>query len=168
VGADDILGEIHGGWAVIDHMINYGAVLKAAEMSGGAQAALNLAVNYTKKRVQFGRPIATHQSIQHTLVKMLTESDSLRNQVYEAAWNISMGTPSRLLSSGAKVKANRAYHRICYDAILAHGAIGWTAEMDISMYLLRAKDLENDCGGTDFHRERIAQELEKQTPAFLT
>ena len=67
----------------------------------------------------------------------------------------------------AKVKANKVYHRICHDAVYIHGAIGWTEEMDISLYLLRAKANENDCGGSDFHRERIAGELEEKNPDFL-
>ena len=93
---------------------------------------------------------------------MLAETDGLRNHVYEAAWNIAKGTPSRLSNASAKVKANRAYHRVCYDGVYIHGAIGWTEEMDISLYLLRTKDLENGCGGSDFHRERIARELVAQ------
>ena len=131
------------------------------------RAALDMAVKYARDRIQFGRPIASFQVIQHKLVNMFTEMESLRNQVYEAAWNISAGIPCRALSSMAKVKANSVYHRVCFDAVVIHGDIGWTAEMDVSLYLLRSKDLENDCGGSDFHKERIARELEQRDPAFL-
>jgi len=167
VSGENILGGIGRGWDVLEHVIQYGAVLKSAEMAGGTQAALDMAVTYAKERIQFDRPIGSFQVIQHKLVLMFTEMESLRNQVYEAAWNISAGTPSRALSSMAKVKANTVYHRVCFDAVVIHGAIGWTAEMDISLYLLRSKDLENDCGGSDFHKERIARELEKSDPEFL-
>lgn len=167
VSGEDILGEIHNGWTAMEFMICIGAVLKAAEMSGGARAALDLAVKYAKERVQFGRPIAANQVVQHKLVKMLTQADGLRNMVYEAAWNIAVNRPCRILSSAAKVKANTAYHRVCYDAVVIHGAIGWTSEMDVSLYLLRAKDLENACGSTAFHKERIARELESQAFDFL-
>ena len=50
---------------------------------------------------------------------------------------------------------------------MIHGAIGWTAEMELSLYLLRSKELENDCGGSDFHKDRIARELERSEPDFM-
>jgi alkylation response protein AidB-like acyl-CoA dehydrogenase len=167
VSRENILGEIDRGWDVLEHIIQYGAVLKSAEMAGGTQAALDMAVKYARERIQFDKPIASFQVIQHKLVNMFSEMEGLRNQVYEAAWSISAGTPSRALSSMVKVKANSVYHRVCFDAVVIHGAIGWTAEMDVSLYLLRSKDLENDCGGSDFHKERIARELEQHDPAFL-
>lgn len=168
VSRENILGGINRGWDVLEHIIQCGAVLKSAEMAGGTQAALDMAVKYAKERVQFNKPIGSFQAIQHKLVMMFTEMESLRNQVYEAAWNISAGAPCRAVSSMAKVKANTVYHRVCFDAVVIHGAIGWTAEMDISLYLLRSKDLENDCGGSDFHKERIASELEQSDPDFLS
>ncbi len=167
VSRDDVLGEIDKGWAIVDYVLQYGAVLKSAEMSGGTQAALDIANKYAKERFQFGKPIGSFQSLQHRLVKMLTEVDGLKNLVYEAAWNIDEGTPNKMLNSMVKVKANNVYHRVCFDAVYIHGAIGWTEEMDISLYLLRAKANENDCGGTNFHRERIAKELESYEPDFL-
>lgn len=167
VSSEDVLGEVGGGHAIMDYLLQYGAVLKAAEMSGGVQEALEIANKYAKERYQFGKPIGSFQSIQHRLVKMLTEVDGLKNLVYEAAWNINEGAMDRMLNSMVKVKANKAYHRVCYDAVYIHGAIGWTEEMDISLYLLRAKANENDCGGTDFHNERIAVELESYEPDFL-
>jgi alkylation response protein AidB-like acyl-CoA dehydrogenase len=167
IPAENVLGEVDKGWDIVEYLIQYGSVLKAAEMSGGVQTALEIAVKYAKERYQFGKPIGSFQSLQHRLVKMLTEVDGLKNLVYEAAWNMSAGTPNNMLNSMVKVKANNAYHRVCYDAVYVHGAIGWTEEMDISLYLLRAKANENDCGGTDFHKERIALELEKYEPDFL-
>jgi len=167
VSDENILGAIGGGMAVIDSMIQQGALLKSAEMAGGAQAALDIALKYAKERIQFNRPIGSFQVMQHKLVKMLQEVDGLRHQVREAAWLTDVGSSSAMLSSMAKVKANSVYHRVCFDAVVIHGAIGWTAEMDISLYLLRSKDLENDCGGSDFHREKIAEELENCRPDFM-
>ncbi|MFO7964527.1 MAG: acyl-CoA dehydrogenase family protein [Desulfobacterales bacterium] len=167
VSKDNIIGELNKGDSVIDHVIQFGSVLKSAEMSGGVAAALGLAVKYAKEREQFGKPIASFQSLQHRMVQMQTEVDGLRNLVYQAAWKMNMGTPDRMLNSMAKVKANKVYHRVCYDAVYIHGAIGWTEEMDVSLYLLRSKTNENACGGTDFHLERIAEEMENFTPDFM-
>ena len=167
VSKDNVLGEMDKGWDIVDYVLQYGAVLKAAEMSGGTQTALEIATKYAKERYQFGKPIGSFQSLQHLLVNMLTEVDGLKNLVYEASWKISDGTPDKMLNSMVKVKANNAYHRVCYDAVYVHGAIGWTEEMDISLYLLRSKANENDCGGTDLHKERIALELEQYVPDFV-
>ena len=167
VPKENVLGQTDGGFEIMEHLLQMGSVLKAAEMSGGMQSAMELANGYAKTRYQFGKPIGAFQSLQHRLVKMLTEVDGLKNLVYEAAWNINVGTPDKMLNSMVKVKANTAYHRVCIDAVYIHGAIGWTEEMDVSLYLLRAKANENDCGRTSFHKERIADELEKATPQFL-
>ena len=167
VSDGNILGSINDGFRIMEYLLQMGSVLKAAEMSGGMQEAMDLANAYAKTRHQFGKPIGSFQSLQHRMVKMLTHVDGLKNLVYEAAWNINDGTPSRMLNSMVKAKANEAYHRVCIDAVYIHGAIGWTEEMDVSMYLLRSKANENDCGGTLFHKERIAEELEKSEPLFL-
>lgn len=167
VPLENCLGEVGGGLAVIDRMIQQGALLKAAEMAGGAQAALDIALKYAKERIQFGRPIGSFQVMQHKLVRMLQEVDGLRHLVREAAWRIDSRRPSPWLNAMAKVKANNVYHRVCVDAVTIHGAIGWTAEMDISLYLLRSKDLEHTCGGSDYHGEIIAKELEHHQPDFL-
>ena len=164
VAAAQILGTKDNGYEIMDHLLQVGSVLKAAEMSGGTQAAMELANGYAKTRHQFGKPIGSFQSLQHRMVKMLTEVDALKNLVYEAAWNISNRTPDRMLNSMVKAKANTAYHRVCIDAVYVHGAIGWTEEMDVSLYLLRAKANENDCGATLLHKERIAVELENMKP----
>ena len=168
VPEENILGSENNGFQIMEYLLQMGGVLKSAEMSGGMQEAMELANAYAKTRHQFGKPIGSFQSLQHRLVKMLTHVDGLKHLVYEAAWNINEGTPDRMLNSMVKAKANDAYHRVCIDAVYIHGAIGWTEEMDVSLYLLRSKANENDCGGTLFHKERIAEELEKSEPMFLS
>ncbi len=168
VAKDDVLGEVDKGWEIVDDILQYGSVLKSAEMSGSLQAALALAVKYAKERHQFNKPIGAFQSLQHRMVNMLTMVDGLKILVYEAAWHMNEGNPDRMLNSMVKVKANKAYHRVCYDAVYIHGAIGWTEEMDISLYLLRAKANENDSGTTEVHEALIAGEIETYTPEFLS
>ncbi len=166
VPKENILGELNEGYDVIEYVIQYGVVLKSAEMSGGIEAALELTKKYAMERKQFDKEIGSFQSIQHRMVGMLTESDGLRDMVYHASWNMNRGTPNRMFNSMTKVKANKAYNRVCYDAVYIHGAIGWTEEMDVSLYLLRSKANENDCGGTDFHRQRVAEEMDNYIPEF--
>lgn len=168
VAKDAVLGQVDNGWEIVDYILQYGSILKSAEMSGSLQAALDLAVRYAKERHQFNKPIGSFQSLQHRMVNMLTMVDGLKILVYEAAWHMNEGKPDRMLNSMVKVKANKAYHRVCYDAVYIHGAIGWTEEMDISLYLLRAKANENDSGTTEVHEALIAEELEACEPEFLS
>lgn len=168
VSKESILGKIDHGWDVVEFVLQYATVLKGAEMSGGAQTVLDITTQYARERHQFDKPIGSFQAVQHKLVNLLTEVEGLKYLVYEAAWNIDVGSPSRMLISMVKIKANQVYHQACLDGMLVHGAIGYTEEMDVGLYRLRAKTYEFDCGGSDFHRERVAAELEKYEPLFLT
>ncbi len=166
VSKEQILGGLNKGWQVVDYIGQMAAVLKAAEMSGGARAVLDLAVKYTKERKQFEKPIASFQAIQHKLVELLTDTDGLKFLVYEASWKISQGSPSRTLNSIAKIKANTTYHNACYYGIYLHGAIGWTEEMDVGLYHIRTRSMIYDGGGTDDHHRYLSEELKSYQPAF--
>jgi alkylation response protein AidB-like acyl-CoA dehydrogenase len=163
----NVLHEVGKGCETINFVLQRGALLKCAEMLGGAQAALEITTDYAKKRVQFNRPIGAFQAIQHKLADMLIDVEGLRYLVYQAAWEISVGSPSDLLISMAKVKANEVYQRTCTESIKIHGAIGFTREQDIGLYHLRTKALEFALGNSEFHRERIANELERYQPPKL-
>jgi len=161
VSKDNVLGDVGRGWDVVNFIIQRGAVLKCAEMVGGAQAVLEMTNDYAKERVQFDRPIGSFQAIQHKLADMFTEIEGLRYLVYEAAWMINAGSPSDLLISMAKAKANEVYQRTCIEGIRIHGAIGFTREEDVGLYYLRTKAAEFAFGDTDSHRKQIAIELER-------
>jgi alkylation response protein AidB-like acyl-CoA dehydrogenase len=161
VPKDNVLGKIGKGFDIVNFIIQLGAVLKCAEMLGGTQAVLKMTNNYAKERIQFERPIGSFQAIQHKLADMFIEVEGLRYLVYETAWRINIGSPSDLLISMSKAKANEVYQRTCIDGIRIHGAIGFTKEEDIGLYYIRTKSAEFSLGDTDFHKRRIAIELER-------
>jgi len=160
VPARNILGEAGRGWDIVSFILQRGTVLKCAEMVGGAQAALEITNDYAKKRIQFDRPIGSFQAVQHKLAEMFIDVEGLRYLIYEAACGISNRSPSDLLISIAKAKANEVYQRTCIESIKVHGAIGFTREQDIGLYHLRTKAWEFALGDSNFHRDRIAAELE--------
>ena len=168
VPKDNVLGEVDKGWEIVEFLLQRVSVLKCAEMLGGAQFVLEMANSYAKERVQFDKPIGSFQAIQHKLANMLINVEGLRRLVYEAAWHISAGTPSRLLTSMVKAKANEVYQQTCIQGVKVHGAIGFTEELDLSLYFLRTKASEFMLGDTGFHRERIAVELEDYQPLFMS
>ena len=106
VAATDIIGRANQGWEIIEYLLQVATVLKCAEMSGGAQAVLELTRRYARERVQFGKPIGSLQAIQHKLANTFIAVEGLKNLVYEAAWHINIGKPITELVSMVKVKAN--------------------------------------------------------------
>lgn len=166
IADEAILGPENGGWEVVEYLLQSATVLKCAEMSGGAQAVLEMTRRYGRDRVQFGKPIGSLQAIQHKLANTFIGVEGLKHLVYEAAWHINAGDPRKDLISMAKVKANTVYQQTCIDGITIHGAIGFTEEMDVGLYHLRTKAHEFELGGSEFHRERLIRELEAQEPLF--
>ena len=159
VPQNNILGRLGQGWDIIDFILQRAAILKCAEMLGACQAVLYMTNEYAKDRVQFDKPIGSFQVIQHRLVDMLIDMEGIQYLIYQAAWGISTGSPSRLQISIAKAKTNEVYQRICLDGIKIHGAIGFTMDHDIGLYYLRVKASEFAAGGTDLHLENIAVAL---------
>jgi alkylation response protein AidB-like acyl-CoA dehydrogenase len=159
VSEKSIVGKRDEGWPIVKDILQKAAVAKCAEMVGGAQAALDMTVNYAKERVQFGRPIGSFQAIQHYCANMAMDVGGSRFVTYKAAWKVSEGLPAALDAAIAKAWVSEAYGRV---ALLAHqifGAIGFTMDHDIHLYYRQAKAAEMIFGGGDFHRAAVAREL---------
>ena len=159
VPKDNILGELHRGWPLVELIFQTTALLKSAEMLGGVQAVLEMTTEYSKQRIQFGASIGSFQAVQHNLVDLFNEIQGLRYLVYEAAWRIDAGLPAfpaAPLISMAKAKANKVYQRACIDGMKLHGAIGFTEELDIGLYHLKTRANLALGGDTRFHLDRIA------------
>ncbi len=159
VSENSIVGELDKGWPIIKGILQRATVAKCAEMAGGAQAALDMAVNYAKERVQFGRPIGSFQAIQHYCANMVTDVTGSRFITYKAAWKVSEGLPAAADVATAKAWTSEAYGRV---ALLAHqifGAIGFTMDHDIHLYYRQAKAGEIIFGDANFQRAIVAREL---------
>ncbi len=159
VPENSVLGSPNEGWPVVKDVLERAAVAKCAEMVGGAQAALEMAVDYAKERVQFSRPIGSFQAIQHYCADMLTDVSGSRFVTYKAAWKLSEGLPASMDVAIAKAWTGEAYGRV---ALLAHqifGAIGFTMDHDIHLYYRQAKAGETAYGDSDFQRAIVAREL---------
>ena len=156
----DLVGELHGGWAVLARAIDRAKVALAAEMIGGAQKVLETAVAYSKVREQFGRPIGSFQAVQHKCADMMVAIETARSAIYYAAWAVSNDAPdARAAAAVAKAAASDAYTRIAADGIQVHGGIGFTWEHDMHLYFKRAKSAEFTFGDASFNREIVAQEI---------
>jgi alkylation response protein AidB-like acyl-CoA dehydrogenase len=159
VSERSVVGKKDEGWLVVKDILQKAAVAKCAEMVGGAQAALDMAVNYAKERVQFGRPIGSFQAIQHYCADMAMDVSGSRFVTYKAAWKVSEGLPAALDAAIAKAWVSEAYGRVALSAHQIFGAIGFTMDHDIHLYYRQAKASEIIFGGADFHRAVVACEL---------
>jgi alkylation response protein AidB-like acyl-CoA dehydrogenase len=156
--AADVVGEINGGWPVLASAIDRAKVALAAEMMGGAQKVLETAVEYTKVREQFGRPIGSFQAVQHKCANMMVDVEGAKSAVYYAAWAVSNDAPdAQTAAAVAKAAASDAYRRTAADGIQVHGGIGFTWEHDMHLYFKRAKSSEFTFGDANFNREIVAQ-----------
>jgi len=160
VPSGHLLGPADEGWPLVEKLLAWGAAGKCAESVGGAQAALDLTVEYVKARQAFGQPIGSFQAIQHHCANMLTDVDTSRYLMHQAAWLVAQGKFHAPEISKAKAWISDAYSRVTTLAHQCHGAIAFTKEMDIHLYHKKAKVNEVLFGDAAFHWERIASALE--------
>ena len=126
-------------------------------MVGAAEAALEMTTGYAKERVQFGELIGKYQGVKHRLADIYVDVESFKSLVYYTAWTVDEA-PDELprAASLAKAYASDAFARIGIDGVGLHGAIGFTAEYDIQLYLKRSKWARPMYGDSDHHLDRVA------------
>jgi alkylation response protein AidB-like acyl-CoA dehydrogenase len=130
----------------------------AADLTGVAQHALEMAVDYAKERKQFGRPIGAYQAVSHRCAQMLLETEGARSAAYYAAWAADNEPETApLAASMAKAYASDAGARVTGASLQVHGGIGFTWEHDVHLYLKRAESDAVMFGDARWHRERVAQ-----------
>jgi len=155
-----LIGSPGAAAAVIDRVLNVAAIALAAEQLGGAQRALDMTVEYTKVRHQFGRPIGSFQGLKHRLADLLLEVESLRSAVTYAAAAVAEDSPEvPVLAPLVKAYASDTYFHVAAETIQMHGGIGFTWEHDAHLYFKRAKSSELFLGDASYHRERLATRI---------
>ncbi len=155
-----LIGSPGDGAAALDRALDVAAVALAAEQLGGAQRALDMAVEYAKVRRQFDRPIGSFQAIKHRCVDLLLEVESLRSAVgYAAAAVAEDSAEIPVLASLVKAYASETYFHVAAENIQIHGGIGFTWEHDAHLYFKRAKASELFLGDGAYHRERLANRI---------
>ena len=155
-----LIGTDGAGWAVLERVLDLTAVALAAEQVGGAQECLEMAVEYAKVRVQFGRPIGSFQAIKHKCADMLLEVESAKSAAYYAGWCAAeLNDELPTVASLAKAYCSEAYFHTSAENIQIHGGIGFTWEHPAHLYFKRAKSSELLFGDPSYHRELLAQRL---------
>ena len=155
-----LVGTEGEGWKTLSTVLDLAAVALAAEQVGGAQKVLDMAVEYAKVRVQFGRPIGSFQAIKHKCADMLLEVESAKSAAYYGMWCASeMNDELPSVASLAKAYCSEAYFHATAENIQIHGGIGFTWEHPAHLYFKRAKSSELLFGDPTYHRELLAQRI---------
>lgn len=155
---DDILGEVDGGYGALEGVLNAGRAGLAAEMSGAAQAAFKMTVDYLKERKQFGTEIGTFQALQHRAAHLYSEIELAKSVTLKALQELddNYGVAGAVCSL-AKAKVGEVAKLASQEAVQMHGGIGMTDEYDIGFYMKRIRVAQEMFGDPAFHADRIAQ-----------
>jgi alkylation response protein AidB-like acyl-CoA dehydrogenase len=155
-----------GGPELVDALLDRGATASALELLGSASCALDLAVEYAKERVQFGRPIGSFQAVKHRCADMLVDVEGIRSTAYWAAWCLEADDPDQsIAASTAKTWAADASKRVMASALQVHGGIGFTWEHDLHLFMKRAQLDQLTFGDAVYHRARLASLLRPKVEA---
>jgi alkylation response protein AidB-like acyl-CoA dehydrogenase len=133
------------------------AIAMCAELVGSAGRAYQLATEYAKVRVQFGRPIATFQAIKHKLAEMLRQLELARVATHYAAWASDAEAPDRAAAAAmCKSFVAEAANFISAESIQIHGGVGFTWQCDAHLHYRRAKQADLLMGSQGWQRQRLA------------
>ena len=160
VSAAQLLGARDQGWALLQPVLDRGAICLAAEMLGGATEIFERTLEYIKEREQFDVKIGSFQALQHRCSQMFCQLELCRSAVLYALSRLdknSLDLPVQ--ASLAKALANDCYQLISNEAVQMHGGMGVTDELDIGLFLKRARVSMHLLGDASYHKDRYASLL---------
>ncbi len=144
-------------WA---HVFDRGALCAAGQLVGLAQRMLDLGVDYAAQRKQFGKPIGAFQAVKHHLADVAVKIEFAKPVLYRAAYALQYGEPmAPMLVSHAKLACGDAAWVAARKSIQVHGAIGYTWEADLQMFMKRAWALDAAWGDRGHHKARVVESI---------
>ena len=159
VDASALVGEFNRGWPIVEAMLDRATALLCCQMTGAARKDAEMAIEYAKNRVAFGRPIGSFQSVQHMLADMLLHVDGGEMITFEALWKMDEGLSSSVEVSQAKAFCNEKCESVVRTSQVIHGGIGFMMEFDLHLWFRRVTSWTMRLGTTYDHRARIASAL---------
>ena len=159
VPLSNVIGEVNQGWPATSDMLDIGTALLCAQITGAARKDAEMAIDYAKNRVAFGRPIAGFQSIQHLCADMIVWTDGAQLLTYEALWKLDSGLPFGVEVSQAKAFTNDKCQATVRSSQQIHGGIGFMMEFDLHLWYRRVTAWTMRLGTSFEHRARVARAL---------
>ena len=159
VPLSNVMGEVNQGWPATSDLLDVGTALLCAQITGAARKDAEMAIDYAKNRVAFGRPIAGFQSIQHLCADMIVWTDGAQLLTYEALWKLDAGLPFGVEVSQAKAFTNDKCQATVRSSQQIHGGIGFMMEFDLHLWYRRVTAWTMRLGTSFEHRARVARAL---------
>ena len=152
-----LVGRDGAGWPILARLLDLGAILIAADSLGGAARTLEMAVEYSRVRQQFGRPIGSFQALKHMAAEMVADVEPARSLVWYAAYAFDHRRREASRAAAiAKARLGDVYSATANRSVQMHGGIGFTWEHDLHLWFKRARWNDVAFGGPTYHRERLA------------
>jgi alkylation response protein AidB-like acyl-CoA dehydrogenase len=151
----ELIGTDGGAANFLARTSDLAIVALTAEQVGAAQRCLDMAVDYAKNRIQFGRPIGSFQAIKHRCADMLVQVEGARSATSRAA-EVADTKELPTAASVAKMVCSEAFLQVALDNMRIHGGIGFTWEHDAHLFVRRAKATQLIFGHPDYHAQRLA------------
>ena len=146
--------------ALIEATMARGALAAAAQCLGLAQRMVDLSVSYTSDRQQFGKPVGSFQAVKHHMANVAVRLEYAKPAVHRAAYSVATGDPAAARHvAHAKLAASEAANLAAKHAIQVHGAMGYTWEVDLHIFMKKAWALAGTWGDAGFHKARVMDYL---------
>ncbi len=154
------LPPVHVQRALVADALNRGALGCAAQALGLAQRMIDLSVKYTSERQQFGKPIGSFQAVKHHMANVAVRLEYAKAPTHRAAYAIAHGQAVAAHAvSHAKLVACEAANLAAKNCHQVHGAMGYTWEVDLHIFMKKAWALANTWGDAGFHKTRIGDRI---------
>ena len=154
-----LVGELNLGWPLVERMLERATALLCAQMVGAARKDAEMAIEYSKNRVAFGRPIGAFQSVAHLCADMIMWVDGGQLLTYEALWKMDQGLPAGVEVSQAKAFCNDKCEAVVRTSQTIHGGIGFMMEFDLHLWFRRVSAWTMRLGTSHEHRAKVARAL---------
>lgn len=161
LGAEALVGQAGDGLAALEHGLDHGIAALCAEASGAMEKLIEITADYLGARQQFGKPLATFQSLQHRIAEMLLQKELALSMAYVAAQALDETDPAqrRRMLAAAKVTVAKAGRFVGQQAVQLHGGMGMTDELTVGDYFKRLTMIDPLLGDSDYHLQRFGEAM---------
>ena len=151
-----LIGRLNHGCRILERAIARAIPVLCAFKVGGCQAVVDMALEYSRKRVQFSQPIGRFQRVQDIIIEMVTHADSARWTTYEALWKLDTNKPLDESIHVAKAVTSEAYWQVCTLGHRVFSGISYSMEFPLSYHTRTSRYLYHYLGDPAYHRQKIA------------
>ena len=148
-----------GGWAALQKAIAKTIPVMCAYQVGACQSVYELSVDYSRTRIQFGRPIGRFQRVEDHIINLVNQLDAARWTTYETLWKLDSGQEATDSIHLAKAVGSAAYYQACNFAHEVHAGVGSMTEYGLTLHTTASRSLYHYLGDPQFHRRRLADAL---------